>query len=191
VLVDLEDAARARALEERAPAVSAEAKKVRTRTMIRELRGRGYCVDLISPVPSREGSTPAHPRDDLIERLTAGLRAAKRYARIRKRPRPLPLRAHVVRLRSQPRSIGSISLAVPDARNLVANGPASARCERDVSTDGRTCRWLGVAGSLWIVATAIITVGIRLTAAPTPAFTRRVLAPSLPEAPFDLRYFSG
>ena len=55
----------------------------------------------------------------------------------------------------------------------------------------RTCRWLGVAGSLWIVATAIINVDIRLTAAPTPAFTRRVLAPSLPEAPFDLRYFSG
>src|SRR5215510_9685843 len=55
----------------------------------------------------------------------------------------------------------------------------------------RTRRWLGVAGSVWIVATAIVTIGIRLTAAPVPTFTRRVLAPSLPEAPFDLRYFSG
>lgn len=33
--------------DERGPAVSAEAKKVRARKMIRELRGLGYRVDLI------------------------------------------------------------------------------------------------------------------------------------------------
>jgi transposase len=38
--------------EERGPAVSAEAKKVRARKMIRELRGLGYRVDLIAPAPS-------------------------------------------------------------------------------------------------------------------------------------------
>jgi len=35
--------------EERGPAVSAEAKKVRARKMIRELRVLGYRVELISP----------------------------------------------------------------------------------------------------------------------------------------------
>lgn len=53
----------------------------------------------------------------------------------------------------------------------------------------RTHRLIGVAAVVWTVATVVTTLGIRLTAAPT--FTRRVLAPSLPEAPFDLRYFSG
>jgi transposase len=38
--------------EERGPAVSAEAKKVRARKMIRELRSLGYQVELISPAPS-------------------------------------------------------------------------------------------------------------------------------------------
>ena len=42
--------------EERGPAVSVEAKKVRARKMIRELRGLGYRVELISPAPS---SSPA------------------------------------------------------------------------------------------------------------------------------------
>ena len=41
--------------EERGPAVSAEAKKVRTRKMIRELRTLGYHVELF-PAPS---SNPA------------------------------------------------------------------------------------------------------------------------------------
>jgi transposase len=35
--------------EERGPAVSAEAKTVRARKMIRDLRGLGYRVDLIAP----------------------------------------------------------------------------------------------------------------------------------------------
>jgi hypothetical protein len=38
--------------EERGPSVSAEAKKVRARKMIRELRSLGYHVELISPAPS-------------------------------------------------------------------------------------------------------------------------------------------
>ena len=38
--------------EERGPAVSAEAKKVRARKMIRELRSLGYQVELISPAPT-------------------------------------------------------------------------------------------------------------------------------------------
>ena len=38
--------------EERGPAVSAEAKKVRARKMIRELRSLGYRVDLIAPLPT-------------------------------------------------------------------------------------------------------------------------------------------
>lgn len=37
--------------EERGPAVSVEAKKVRTRKMIRELRTLGYRIELISPTP--------------------------------------------------------------------------------------------------------------------------------------------
>jgi hypothetical protein len=49
VSIDLKDPARTRAYEERGPAVSAEAKKVRARKMIRELRNLGYRVDLISP----------------------------------------------------------------------------------------------------------------------------------------------
>ena len=48
---DLEDPARARTLQERGPAVSAEAKKVRARKMIRELRSLGYHVEL-STAPS-------------------------------------------------------------------------------------------------------------------------------------------
>ena len=38
--------------EERGPTVSAEAQKVRTRKMIRELRSPGYSVELITPAPS-------------------------------------------------------------------------------------------------------------------------------------------
>ncbi len=38
--------------DERGPAVSAEAKKVRARKMIRELRSLGYLVELISPAPT-------------------------------------------------------------------------------------------------------------------------------------------
>jgi hypothetical protein len=38
--------------EERAPAVSIEAKKVRARKMIRELRGLGYRVELLPPIPT-------------------------------------------------------------------------------------------------------------------------------------------
>jgi transposase len=38
--------------EERGPAVSEEAKKVRARKMIRELRSLGYCVELMSPAPT-------------------------------------------------------------------------------------------------------------------------------------------
>lgn len=38
--------------EERGPVVSAEAKKVRPRKMIRELRSFGYHVELISPAPT-------------------------------------------------------------------------------------------------------------------------------------------
>jgi transposase len=38
--------------EERGPAVSAEAKKVRARKMIRELRSLGYQVELVSPAPT-------------------------------------------------------------------------------------------------------------------------------------------
>jgi hypothetical protein len=38
--------------EERRPAVSVEAKKVRARKMIRELRSLGYQVTLVSPAPT-------------------------------------------------------------------------------------------------------------------------------------------
>jgi hypothetical protein len=38
--------------EERGPAVSAEAKKVRAPKMIRELRGLGYRIEVISPAPT-------------------------------------------------------------------------------------------------------------------------------------------
>ena len=38
--------------EERGPAVSVEAKNVRARKMIRELRSLGYRVELTSPAPS-------------------------------------------------------------------------------------------------------------------------------------------
>ena len=37
--------------EERGPAVSVEAKKIRMRKMIRELRTLGYRIELISPAP--------------------------------------------------------------------------------------------------------------------------------------------
>ena len=48
--------------EERGPAVSVEAKRVRARKMIRELRGLGYRVELISLLHQRERfSTLAHP----------------------------------------------------------------------------------------------------------------------------------
>jgi hypothetical protein len=38
--------------EERGPAVSEEAKKVRARKMIRELRSLGYQVTRVSPAPT-------------------------------------------------------------------------------------------------------------------------------------------
>ena len=53
--VILDHAQRAVRYEERGPAVSAEAKKVRARKMIRELRSLGYRIEL-SPAPS---SSPA------------------------------------------------------------------------------------------------------------------------------------
>jgi hypothetical protein len=37
--------------DERGPAVSVEAKKVRVRKMLRELRSLGYRVELMSPAP--------------------------------------------------------------------------------------------------------------------------------------------
>jgi hypothetical protein len=39
--------------EERWPAVTEEAKKVRARKMIREVRSLGYRIELISPAPGR------------------------------------------------------------------------------------------------------------------------------------------
>jgi hypothetical protein len=47
VSVDLEDPAPACPLRRTGPAVSAEAKKVRARKMIRELRSLGYRIELI------------------------------------------------------------------------------------------------------------------------------------------------
>ena len=41
--------------EESGPAVSAQAKKVRARKMIRELRTLGYRVELIAPTPTARG----------------------------------------------------------------------------------------------------------------------------------------
>jgi hypothetical protein len=49
VSIDLEDPARARALRRTGPAVSVEAKKVRARKMILQLRGLGYRVELVAP----------------------------------------------------------------------------------------------------------------------------------------------
>ena len=47
--------------------------------------------------------------------------------------------------------------------------------------------------TLWVVTLLVSSVGIRARATPmqSTSFERKVLAPSLPEAPFDLRFFSG
>src|SRR5262245_15497965 len=77
-------------------------------------------------------------------------------------------------------------------RGLARAASARGRMELMHTWNRTSHRWLGVAGGIWIGATAVASIGIRVTAAPpAPTFTRRVLAPSLPEAPFDLRYFSG
>ena len=56
-----------------------------------------------------------------------------------------------------------------------------------------TRRWIPLAATAWIVALLVAAAGISTRATPmqTSTFERRVLAPSLPEAPFDLRFFSG
>src|ERR1700675_3306791 len=51
-------------------------------------------------------------------------------------------------------------------------------------------RWVPIVSVAWIVALVVSAIAIRARATP-PAFERRVLAPSLPEAAFDLRFFSG
>src|SRR5471032_2136253 len=55
---------------------------------------------------------------------------------------------------------------------------------------GWTRRWLPIASVAWIVVLVLSAIAIRARAT-LPAFERKVLAPSLPEAPFDLRFFSG
>lgn len=56
-----------------------------------------------------------------------------------------------------------------------------------------TRRWIPLAATTWIVALLVAAAGISTRATPmqTSTFERKVLAPSLPEAPFDLRFFSG
>ena len=60
--------------EERGPAVSAEAKKVRARKMIRELRSLGYRVELLSPRSDRRErfSTLVDPRSSVNGLLLTG-----------------------------------------------------------------------------------------------------------------------
>ena len=57
----------------------------------------------------------------------------------------------------------------------------------------RSRRWIPLATTLWVVTLLVSSVGIRARATPmqSTSFERKVLAPSLPEAPFDLRFFSG
>src|SRR4051812_19697994 len=50
-------------------------------------------------------------------------------------------------------------------------------------------RCVAIATTAWVAAVLISGFGIGARAA--PGFERKVLAPALPEAPFDLRYFSG
>jgi DNA-binding beta-propeller fold protein YncE len=54
-------------------------------------------------------------------------------------------------------------------------------------------RWFPVVAVVWsaVLIVAVIAVGTRATALQTAPFTRTVLAPALPEAPFGLRFFSG
>jgi len=45
---------------------------------------------------------------------------------------------------------------------------------------------------VWIVAlAAAVTRGAAIATAQSGTFVRKVLAPALPESPFDLRFFSG
>ncbi|HEX9128933.1 MAG TPA: beta-propeller fold lactonase family protein [Gemmatimonadaceae bacterium] len=60
------------------------------------------------------------------------------------------------------------------------------------SYSGWVSRWIPIATATGIIALLLSSVGSRVRATPAqPAFARKVLAPSLPEAPFDLRFFSG
>ena len=57
---------------------------------------------------------------------------------------------------------------------------------------GWTRQWIPLAGTLWVVAVLVSSLGIRARATPMqPPFERRVLTPALPEAPFNLRFFTG
>ena len=57
---------------------------------------------------------------------------------------------------------------------------------------GWTRQWIPLAGTLWVVAVLVSSLGIRARATPMQSsFERRVLAPALPEAPFNLRFFAG
>jgi transposase len=75
--------------EERGPAVSAEAKKVRARKMIRELRSLGYHVELLSapsssPARSRTIFDPGvrqWPREPIFDNPTARYGGSIRYSR--------------------------------------------------------------------------------------------------------------
>ena len=52
--------------------------------------------------------------------------------------------------------------------------------------------WFAVVVGLWVIALVVSAVHVRAGAPlQTAAFTATVLRPSLPEAPFDLRFFSG
>jgi DNA-binding beta-propeller fold protein YncE len=59
--------------------------------------------------------------------------------------------------------------------------------------NGWARRWVPLASTVWIVALLVSSIGIRGRATPMQpqAFDRKVLAPALPEAPFDLRFFTG
>jgi len=51
--------------------------------------------------------------------------------------------------------------------------------------------WFAGAVGLWVIALVVSAVQLRGAPLQTAAFTATVLRPSLPEAPFDLRFFSG
>src|SRR5215212_6379059 len=52
--------------------------------------------------------------------------------------------------------------------------------------------WFGAFAALWLVALVVSVVHVRAGAPlQAAAFQATVLTPSLPEAPFDLRFFSG
>jgi DNA-binding beta-propeller fold protein YncE len=54
-------------------------------------------------------------------------------------------------------------------------------------------RWLPIVAAVWITALIVFAVraGTLAASMQSAAFERKVLAPALPEAPFDLRFFSG